>query len=130
MGKFTTYMLLTTGIVLLFYFGGLLTGTATSTVLTLLLHPESLQNWSGTTILFASISTAAIFAGIIAGIIVRNVELAIMSAIVPVFAAFGWDIIQVYLVLAAEIPVLAILFMSPVMFVYVMSIVEFWRGRD
>ena len=131
MGKLTTYILVMSGLLLLFYFTGLLPeSTATSTILTMLLNPEGFSQSS------LGLSYNTLLAGIVAGGIVigalmlANIELGIMAAFVISLTAFFWDFSAVFRSVYAENPVIAILLFSPIFFLMVITLIEWWRGRD
>lgn len=128
MGKFGVYVLWMSGLMLLFYFTGITEQTGTTTLLNLLLDPAEFQNTP-----FA-IKSIAIFTGILASAIVvgfaiaGNVELGVMVSFTIFLANSLWDFLDVYSKVASVNPVIAILVFSPLLFLFVITTVEWWRG--
>jgi len=130
MGKLTTYIIVMSGIMLLFYFGGLIDATPNSTFLNLLLSPEKIQTltlYEKGILVLEGIGAAAI---ITLGILTRNIELAVMGPFAIYYFNLGWDFLAVFNKVRSVNPVIAILFFSPMMILYVITILEWWRGRD
>jgi len=123
MGKVTTYVLMFTGLSLLFYYFGLIGNNA---LLTMILNPQNLstsQFW--TSIVIASLSTMS---AIFVGIYYRNVELASATVVVPFFFSLLWDFIQVFNRIRVENEFIAIVFFAPILFLFLMTMYEYWRG--
>ncbi len=128
MGKFGTYILVMSGLMLLFYFTGITEQTGTTTLLNLLLNPEGFQNTP------LAIKATAIFTGILASAIVvgfaiaGNVELGVMVAFTTFLFNSLWDFLAVFNKVASVNPVLAILIFSPLLFLFIVTTIEWWRG--
>lgn len=131
--KTLTLIGIMSGIVLLFYFAGLITDTGTSLFLDLLIRPQDFQ--------IASIAQAAFAsAGILIGIstlVLRSsgssTDQYLMIAFLYLFLNFGWDFLDIYNSVAAfgEVAqVLAVLIFSPFLLWYVISVIEWWRGVE
>lgn len=134
MAKTLTIIGMMGGVVLLFYFSGLLTDTASSIFLDLLLNPERFQTASTVTKIISAI-------GILIGIstlVFRNnngvaIDQYLMIPFIELFLSFGWDFLKVYQQIASvgEVgKVVAILFFGPLMIMYIISLVEWWRGVE
>ena len=126
MNKITTYTIMFSGIMILFYFGGLV-GSENS-LMTFLLNPQNLSAATFFKIALAGIGTAV--AAITIGYYTKNAELALMTVFVPIYAAILFDFMHVYNVIASENTVIAKLLFAPIILLLGYSIVEFWRGRD
>ena len=128
MGKFGTYVIMMSGLMLLFYFTGLTNQTGTTTLLNLLLNPEEFQNTpiaiKATTVLTGILASAIVVGFAVAG----NIELGVMVAFTTFLFNSLWDFIDVYSKVASVNPPLAILIFSPLFFLFVITIVEWWRG--
>lgn len=128
--KAVTYMLVMSGLLLLFYLGGLIdtNGSPTSTLLTLVFNPENIGSShfvTGTVLGALGIATA-----IIVGVLTKDPELAAMFTITTYLLSLGWDFLDVFNVIAEANRVIALLIFGPIMFIYVITMIEFWRGRD
>ena len=128
MGKLTKYIIIMSGLSLLFYFTGLLEQTPNSTLLNLLLDPVSFQN--STLVSKALLAIEGIVAAtIVVGIaIAGRIELAVISAFVVFAFNLFWDFVAVFAVVASVNPVIAILIFSPIFLLYTVTILEWWRG--
>ena len=134
MAKIITLLGLMSGIVLLFYFGGLVTDTASSTLLDMVLAPERFEAAK-------LVSKAALIAGGLIGVsslLFRNnngagLDLYLLVPFIYLFLSFGWDFLTIYQNIASVGPVakvFAILVFGPLMLMYVVSVVEWWRGVE
>ncbi len=140
MGKFATYMILMTGLMLLFYFTGLIQtvtddgvcegDTPNAKLLNILLQPDCMKEGTfGRNTILAMTGAGAVLI-IAAGLFIGNVELAIMSTMAIYLFALGWDFLAVFQRVLQANKVLALLFFAPFLFFYVITILEWWRGRD
>ncbi|KKN05004.1 hypothetical protein LCGC14_1091720 [marine sediment metagenome] len=128
MGKFANYLVLMSGLTILFYFAGLIDQTANSTLLNLLLDPSSFQDT--TLALKAIIAIEAILASaIVVGFaIAGNIELGVMSSFSIFLFNLLWDFTAVFSAVSAANPVIAIIFFAPGIFLFIVTILEWWRG--
>lgn len=128
MAKFGNYVMIMSGLILLFYFTGITEQTGTTTLLNLLLNPEEFQNTP------IAIKAVAIFTGILASAIVvgfaiaGNVELGVMVAFTTFLFNSLWDFIDVFSKVAAVNPPIAILIFSPLLLLFIVTTIEWWRG--
>ena len=132
MGKMINMLTLMGGLSLLFYFTGLLDGTATSGLLTLLLNPQNLQQ-SGMVTAIIGITTSVLV--VVSTFVARNSnsDTYLMIPLVTLFLSFGWDFLAVYQRLASSSAIagiIALLIFSPLMLAYVVAVVEWWRGAE
>lgn len=141
MTKLTKYLVIIAGLVLLFHFSGLTTQcgedglcqsqTPSSVLLNLLLNiknlPETgLSSFTNKGIaILEGIVAAAIIVGAIA---FRNPELVLVGSYTILLFNLGWDILYVFLVIANLNIVIALLLFSPIMIVFLPTIIEWWRG--
>ncbi len=140
MGKMTTYMIMMSGLMLLFYFGGLLTvcfddglcegTTVNSVLLNLLLKPERMKSLTLGIKVILTLQGALASLIIAVGIFIKDVRLAVMGSLAIYFFNLGWDFLAVFTVVREVAPVLAVLLFAPVLLVYVLTIVDWWMGRD
>lgn len=129
MGKLTTYIIVMSGLMLLFYFSGLLGDTPNSTLLDMLLSPEGFNvSDFNTQILLVLGGIAGI--GIIIGVVTQNIELVLMSPLAIWLMALLWDFLNVANKVYSTNPVIAVLLFSPILFLFGITIAEWWRGRD
>lgn len=130
MSKIINYLMLFSGISLVFYFAGLLNNTATTTLLNLVLNPGSLEN-SNLMVTIFSISTAVI--AVISTFVARsqNSDFYLFIPLATLLFSFGWDFLSIYTSLAALSViggVIGALVFGPLMIGYIIAVVEWWRG--
>jgi hypothetical protein len=127
MGKIGTYSIIFSGLITLYYFTGLI--DASSSFLGLLLNPSSIQTASWTTVTLATLVAGGGIAAIAIAVWIKNIELSVMTVIVPLLAALMWDIIGVYNKIAQYNYVLATIFCAPFLFLFALALIDWWRGR-
>jgi hypothetical protein len=132
MGKLGNMIGVMAGISALFYFTGLLQGTLTSGLLTLILNPQNLQ----TSELIALIGAGGLtILGLAASLFTSGTQsdLFIFAGLATYFASFTADFIVIfnqigqYGVVAQAAGTLII---SPILITYVIAVVDWWRGTD
>jgi len=138
-GKATTYILVMSGLMLLFYYTGLLDQTASlnSALLDLLFDIEGLGSgdtttpsvnaWKVVVLALEGILAAAV---IVVGFFRNSPELFIVAPIAIYMANLLLDFVIVFNVIASVTPVLATLVFAPIMLLFMFTVVEWWRGRD
>lgn len=131
-----TYLSIMMGVTLLFYFGGVL-GPATPNylMLNMLLHPTEITNTilgADTSSLFAlALVSFASLGLLVIGVIARQLDLAVYGPIVTFIGGnFIFDFLQVYNIVSQQNQVVAILIFGPSFILLVLTLLEFWRGRD
>lgn len=141
MGKLTTYMLVLSGLMLLFYFTGLTQdcsdglcngATPNSALLNAVMHPENIQEMpTWTKILLALEGVGAILGGIAIGYFSGGNLQAIVTAPVAIFFfSLLADFLYVFNRVREVNSFFAIVLFGPVIFLYVITIIEWWTGRD
>lgn len=118
------------GVTLLFYFGGLIESTFSSTLLDLVLRPERFQSSS---LVLTIASLGAFVLGLVSTFIARNQnsDFYLMIPLVEIFLSFGWDFVVVYQQMAAiseAARIVTTLILGPFILGYVITVVEWWRG--
>ncbi len=140
MGKLTTYMIMMSGLMLLFYFTGLIQtvtddgtcegDTPNAKLLNILLQPDCMREGTlGRNTILAMSGVGAVLI-IAAGLFIGNVELAVMSTVAIYLFTLGWDFLAVFQRVFEVNPVFALLLFAPLLFFYVITMLEWWRGRD
>jgi len=141
MGKTTTYIIIMSGLMLLFYFAGLLqdctadamctSTTANSALLNLLLKVESWQDMNIWTRIIIALEGIGALVGVIAiGYVTRDYRLAIKIPIAVWLANLFWDFIKIFIIVKSANVYLALLFFAPLMILYVVTIAEWGWGED
>jgi len=134
MGKFTTYVLIMTGLLLIFHlFGVIEQGTTpNSQLLQILIEPENLSfgSFFQDYIVLTLTTGAGLAAGIVLGFITKNAELTVMISLATYLGTVLWDFLAVYQSIASQNEVLALIFFAPLMFLFGITLVDWWRGRD
>jgi len=139
MGKLATFILLMGGITILFYYGGLLTElegemckpiTPNALLISYLIEPEcATQSTTWTKIILALSGVgAALVLG--AGLFINNVELTVMGPVAIFIFNLLWDFISVFNRVRTNHPVFAVILFGPLMLLFIITILDWWRGRD
>lgn len=131
MGRLVKYILILSVVLLLFHFAGLIEDTPISVLLQLLTNPSNLRNSSLFAVIFAATQ------GVIAGVAITigvvspsRVDFVIKVGIVSFLISIGWDLVAIANKLALMNSALAVLIVSPLMVVYLLTAIEWWFGRD
>lgn len=132
MGKVITYMGIIFLALILFHISGVMPeGTPISIILDALLHPENLQQHSLTSSLTVALGLLAVGSAILVGLFAPQLsELAIMVGFTSVLLGIGWEMIALFSVVAQLNRSLAIIIISPFMILFLISLIEWWRGLD
>lgn len=141
MGKVTTYLIIMSGLVLLFYFGGLIQAcdgdglceatTPNGKLLDLLLKPQNMrQSTLGDKVTGLLAGLAVVGSLVLGGFLYERLEFAAIAAFVAFMFNVSWDFIAVFNVVRESSPVIAILLFAPFLLVLIPTILEFFRGRD
>ena len=140
MGKLTTYIMIMSGLMIMFYFGGLISDctndglcestTPNSLLLDHLMHPENIKSSTLATKITTAIALIGVGAAIILGFANRNIELAVTGAVATYLFTLLLDFIAVFNRLRAIRPELAIIIFAPTLLLYCVTIIEWWRGQD
>ena len=148
MGKLTTYLMIMGGLMLLFYFGGLLQDctqpdntpcegdeeclcsgkTASSKLLNAMLQPENTREL--TVVQKALLVMASVGALFVIAATARfiDVKLALKSSFAVFLLTLGWDFFAVFSIIWRVHKVFALLLFSPVMLLYLVTIIEWWSS--
>jgi len=141
--KIATYIIMMTGITLLFYFTGLMGSTEdicssanpNNQLLCLGLNPEDIPD-SGISIgRITGLTIAALElvlgAAIVVGLIYAGqVELAIFAPFAIFLMNLLWNFLSVFNKIAGENYVVAVLLLSPFLIYLAVAILDWWRGKD
>ena len=142
MGKLTTYLVIMSGLMLLFYFGGLLptecgedglceVNTPSGKLLTILLRPENMRaSTLGDWVIGILAGLAVVGSLVLSGLVYERLEYAAIAAFLGFLFVVVWDFIAVFNVVREAAPVLAILLFAPFLLVFILTVLEFMRGRD
>lgn len=132
MGRFTSNILILSGILLMFYLTGLIAPND-SALLSIMLHPENIGSTTFFTNLIKVVGLAGfIFLGLtqILGMTTFNLDLIVMAGFSVFMASMLLDFLIVYDNVHSELPVVALIIFAPLMIYWVMGLIEYWRGRD
>ena len=133
MGKMTTYIMLISGTLLIFYFMGLLPPeAATSGLLSLILNPSNIFNtaWYSTSLTFLAILGGLSITSIIGKNFLGNPELVFLAPVTIFLLGLGLDILLVANKLYSTMQIFAVLLVGPLIILYVLTCIEWFRGRD
>jgi len=131
MGKIIWYVGILSVTLLLFHFGGLIEDTPLSYLINLLIDPANAETSTFYSKLAGVLTAFAGGAAIIIGIFAPSkVEQATTIALTSFLFTIGWDMVAIFNVIKqASIP-LATLIISPLLVIYLLTVIEWWRGKD
>jgi hypothetical protein len=136
MGKVNNYLVILIVTIILFHAGGLMSGGGSTYLLGNLgiLNPENFRASTFVLTLLAIIS-ASVTGGIFIGTITRSdpmssAMLLSKTFVLDILIIIGWDLIALFLVLKDVNTTIAAIVFSPLIIVYVLSVYDWWRGRD
>jgi len=119
------------GVVLIgFHIAGLIQDTPSQVILNFIKNPDTFQN-SSIYLQIVSILTALGVAGVAVGLAFGDrVQWALTTGLAAILLTVGWDIIAIFNLIADFNPTLALMLISPFVFIYMMVVMEWWRSRD
>lgn len=129
MGKLTTYIIVMSGLMLLFYFTGLLDNTVNSTFLDLILNPESIRNSDLNLQILLALEGILATSLVVGFAVAGNIELGLRSAFAIFLMNLLWDFLRVFGEIYIESPVIALLLFSPLLLLYAITLME-WTGKQ
>jgi len=128
MSKITTYLGILGTILIGAHLMGLIANTGTSILFSWLANPEQLFSSS----FFSSISnilTLFATAGVIIGLFTsQKTDLVAIIGFTSLLFLVGWDMLAIYSGLKTINTDLALLIMSPALLIYLITVIEWWRG--
>jgi hypothetical protein len=126
----TTFMMIMLGIALLFHiFGVIPSTTPNSILLNTILNPQDIAS-SPIMITVLVALTLASGLSVFLGFYTRNVEYALMIPIGLALFTLMWDFLAVVAVISAASKILAVIIFGPLLFIWVLTVVDYIRGRD
>lgn len=107
---------------------GLIDNTGTSALISWMSHPSALFQTTFYTDLINLLSLIAA-AGVIVGFLVSaKTDFAIFAGVVPMLLLIGFDMVTIYQNIALINADFALLFFSPFLAIYVLTVMEWWRA--
>lgn len=128
MANIATFVIVMSGLLLLFHIGGVIEPTTTPNGLLILLltNPEDLVSSSLFSQIIIALESIALIGGIILGFVNRNVE-SIARAVFAIFILNLFvDFFRVYTVIASINLVIGVLLFAPIMVYFVINIIDWW----
>ena len=130
MGRMTVYLGILALLVIGFNFAGYIDNTPISFMLDALLNPETFQTSSFFTELEGILGFFAVGGIIVGAIVGQRIEAAATISFTLLLFLVGWDLIAIFGVLRQLNAMLAIFLVSPMILLYVLTVLEWWRGKD
>jgi len=129
MGKLTTYIAILSTVIIGFHFAGLIGDTPISWLMDLLLNPEEVSSHAWYTTAFGVFALFSGVAIIVIGTLVPDrLEKAATIGLASLIGILIFDLVSIFNVLALSSLPLAIFVMSPLIVIFVLTVVEWWRG--
>jgi len=130
MGKVAKILVVVSGLLLLFYFAGLIINTPNSTLLNMLLDPSSIQTAALYTKIILVIELAVAVGAVILGFFIKYPELIAAAGLIPLVGNLMWDITAVSSKVFSVNKFFGVILFAPMMIFMCIALWEFWRGRD
>lgn len=132
MGKLISYLSIIVLIDLIFLITGQLTQSSpTSVIINAILDPSNIQSSQLFILLITGgISLLAVGAAVVVGVISRSFEIVLFVPVAISLSILIGDFATVFVYLASINVVWATVIMAPIMILFVMTIVEWLRGKD
>ncbi len=132
MGKLISYLSLIVLIDLIFLITGQLTSSSpTSIIINAILDPANIEASQLFVLLITGgISLLAVGAAVVVGVISRSFEIVLFIPVAISLSVLIGDFATVFVYLASINVVWATIIMAPIMVLFVMTIVEWLRGKD
>lgn len=132
MGKLIGYLSIIVLIDLIFLITGQLTSSSpTSVIINAILDPSNIESSQLFILLITGgISLLAVGAAVVVGVISRSFEIVLFVPVAISLSVLIGDFATVFVYLASINVVWATVIMAPIMILFVMTIVEWLRGKD
>ncbi len=130
MGKIVTYLAIMSVVIIGFHFAGLIEDTPTAWLLGLFKNPENINTNEFFTTLSGILTIFGAGAIVVGTLISQKVEQGATIAFTTLLLFLVFDLVRIYQIVAETNEMLAVLLMSPFMFMYIMIALEWWRGKD
>lgn len=132
MARMLIYVFILASVILGFAYAGLIPDGFTGTLLAALRDPSSITRLTPIAGIILAIVAFAGAAGVAAGFVFpTKLDLPVMAILVPLFLGFTADLIMIWIVMKNGVgEMLSTLLISPLILCYVLTIFEWWRGRD
>lgn len=126
------YVFILASVILGFAYAGLIPNGFTGTLLNALRDPSSITRLPAISLIIVAIVAFGTAAGVAAGFVFpTKLDLPVMALLVPLFLGFTADLIMIWIVMKNGLgEMLATLLISPMILCYILTIFEWWRGRD
>jgi len=133
MGKLVSIIVFVCVLLGLLHFSGLMAAYNISTpshvILDLILKPDAIQNSS----LFAIIDAALLLGGagiVIGSFLYSKTGIVVKASIAAGLLIIAFELVPVYLLLNQISRILGVILISPIIVVFLISVVEWWNGHD
>lgn len=131
MSKLLTYIAILSVIIILFHLSGIITGTPLSFFADAVLRPESLRTNQFYTTVYGAILAILVGSSIVIGLFIpQRLDIIVLVPVAIMLFLVGWDLFVVYNTLRMINDALALVIFSPLMIIYILTVVEWWRGKD
>jgi len=133
MAKLAKYLLITSGMLLLFYFGGVVENNGTSTLLNLLINPSNIGNAGVLSkVAFGAIVAALAITGIVVlGNYFQRPDLLILGGVALLFFDLILGMLEIYnkiISINPDYTIFAVLLFAPILVLLFMAIIDWWRA--
>lgn len=126
MSKLWNYFGLLSITIIVFNLLGILNGGVFSAMYTMITNPSGM-NQTYFYLTLVSIISAGIVTTYVGS---YRADMAVIGPFLLLLIPMGWDVLQIVILLTSVHPALGVIIGGPTMFLYIITIVEWWRGTD
>jgi len=134
MGKLATYITILSVMIIGFHLAGLVGDTPSSWLVDLVTNPQDAYSHSFYTTIFGILALFGGAGAIIIGTFApQRLEQAATIVATSMFFIIGWDLISIYNILGSSTElgaILSLFIVSPMIVLFILSVIEWWRGKD
>lgn len=130
MGRAIIFLTVMSVALLIFHFAGLIQNTPISWLLTLLLSPQDIQNSTFYLNIAAAIAAASAAGVIIGSFAPSRPEMILTGTVAAMLFLITWDLIGLFNILRQSNLTMALLICSPLIIMYIFTIIEWWLRKD
>lgn len=132
MGQSTTFIMVLSGLLLVFYLGGMMQDVSTPNTLflDLVTNPQGMQSHSLLTQILAALTGAAAISGLIVGIVSRDAQFSVKAPVAAYLLNLGYDFVTLFGKVYAANEVIALLLFGVIFLMYIVAVFGWWSGND
>lgn len=129
MARFGLILVITSVTLILFHLGGILTDTPISWLITFLIQPQNYGDLELYKLIIAAVAVTSTAGVIVGSIVQQRAEMVVLAAVATASFFILGDLIAIGLKLSEIHIALGLLIASPMVLIYLVTVVDWWLGR-